>query len=53
MSFICRSIVYGHVGRNQHALDEHALEPLLREGLIIMAGPWWDIGAGHHPAVRS
>jgi acetylornithine deacetylase/succinyl-diaminopimelate desuccinylase-like protein len=43
----------GHAGSNQHAPDEHALEPLLREGLTIMAGLWWDIGAGHHPAVRS
>jgi acetylornithine deacetylase/succinyl-diaminopimelate desuccinylase-like protein len=42
----------GHAGSNQHAPDEHALEPLLREGLTIMAGLWWDIGAGHHPAVR-
>ena len=42
----------GHAGSNQHAPDEHALEPLLREGLAIMAGVWWDIGEGKHPPVR-
>jgi acetylornithine deacetylase/succinyl-diaminopimelate desuccinylase-like protein len=31
-------------GCNQHGPDEHALAPLLREGLGIMAGLWWDIG---------
>ena len=39
----------GHAGSNQHAPDEHALAPLLREGLAMMAGVWWDIGAGLHP----
>ena len=43
----------GHAGSNQHAPDEHALAPLLREGLAIMAGVWWDIGAGCHPPPRS
>ena len=43
----------GHAGSNQHAPDEHALAPLLREGLAIMAGVWWDIGAGLHPAPRG
>ncbi|MBR0679587.1 M20/M25/M40 family metallo-hydrolase [Roseomonas eburnea] len=31
-------------GCNQHGPDEHALAPLLREGLGLMAGLWWDIG---------
>ena len=26
--------------------DEHALRPILREGLAIMAGLWWDLGEG-------
>ncbi|WP_426959048.1 M20/M25/M40 family metallo-hydrolase [Muricoccus radiodurans] len=43
----------GHAGSNQHAPDEHALEPLLREGLAIMAGVWWDIGEGNHPKPRG
>lgn len=36
-------------GCNQHGPDEHALAPLLREGLGVMAGMWWDIGAGAAP----
>ncbi len=43
----------GHAGSNQHAPDEHALEPLLREGLALMAGVWWDLGAGLHPPLRN
>jgi len=43
----------GHAGSNQHAPDEHALATLLREGLAIMAGVWWDIGAGCHPPPRA
>ena len=38
-----------YAGCNQHGLDEHALAPLLREGLGLMAGIWWDIGAGAAP----
>lgn len=33
-----------YAGCSQHAPDEHALAPLLREGLGVMAGIWWDIG---------
>ncbi|WFF42138.1 M20 peptidase family dipeptidase [Salinicola endophyticus] len=29
---------------SQHAPDEHALASILREGLGIMAGLWWDLG---------
>ncbi len=36
----------GYTGSNQHAVDEHGLAPMLREGLRLMAGIWWDIGAG-------
>lgn len=35
-----------YAGCNQHGPDEHALAPLLREGLRLMAGIWWDIGEG-------
>lgn len=31
---------------SQHAPDEHALVPVLRSALAVMAGLWWDIGAG-------
>jgi acetylornithine deacetylase/succinyl-diaminopimelate desuccinylase-like protein len=39
-----------YAGCNQHGPDEHALAPLLREGLGLMAGLWWDIGEGRTPA---
>lgn len=35
-----------YAGCSQHAPNEHALAPLLREGLGVMAGIWWDIGDG-------
>jgi acetylornithine deacetylase/succinyl-diaminopimelate desuccinylase-like protein len=38
-----------YAGCNQHGPDEHALAPLLREGLGLMAGLWWDIGEGQTP----
>ncbi len=38
-----------YAGCNQHGPDEHALAPLLREGLGLMAGIWWDIGEGPAP----
>ncbi len=41
-----------YAGCNQHGPDEHALAPLLREGLGLMAGIWWDIGAGEAPQRR-
>ncbi|MGG5887454.1 M20/M25/M40 family metallo-hydrolase [Falsiroseomonas sp. HC035] len=41
-----------YAGCNQHGPDEHALAPLLREGLGLMAGIWWDIGEGRVPARR-
>lgn len=41
-----------YAGCNQHGPDEHALAPLLREGLGLMAGIWWDIGAGAAPTRR-
>jgi acetylornithine deacetylase/succinyl-diaminopimelate desuccinylase-like protein len=41
-----------YAGCNQHGPDEHALAPLLREGLGLMAGLWWDIGDGHAPGRR-
>jgi acetylornithine deacetylase/succinyl-diaminopimelate desuccinylase-like protein len=34
-----------YAGCNQHAPNEHALAPLLREGLGAMAGLFWDIGS--------
>ncbi len=34
-----------YAGCGQHGPDEHALGKLLREGLGLMAGIWWDIGS--------
>lgn len=37
-------VPHSYSGCSQHAPDEHALRPILREGLAIMAGLWWDLG---------
>ena len=36
---------FSYGGCNQHGPDEHGLGSLFREGLGLMAGLWWDIGA--------
>ncbi len=40
-------------GCGQHGPNEHGLAPLYREGLRLMAGIYWDIGAGKAPAPRG
>ena len=37
-------IPHSYPGCSQHAPNEHALRPVLREGLEMMAGLYWDIG---------
>lgn len=37
-------IPHSYAGCSQHAPDEHGLAPILRQGLGIMAGIWWDLG---------
>ncbi|WP_118135480.1 M20 family metallopeptidase [Oceanicella sp. SM1341] len=37
-------IPHSYGGCRQHGPDEHVLVPILREGLSIMAGLFWDIG---------
>lgn len=39
-------VPHSYAGCSQHAPDEHALAPVLREGLRMMAGLYWDVGAG-------
>lgn len=39
-------IPFSHGGCNQHGPDEHGLASLFRDGLGLMAGVWWDLGAG-------
>lgn len=38
-------IPHSYAGCGQHGPDEHGLGTLFREGLGLMAGIWWDIGA--------
>jgi hypothetical protein len=37
-------VSHAHRGSGQHAANEHALPQILREGLQIMAGLFWDLG---------
>jgi hypothetical protein len=37
-------IPHSYSGCSQHAPNEHALLPLMREGLAIAAGVFWDLG---------
>ena len=38
-------VPHSYAGCNQHAPNEHMLESVAREGLQVMAGLFWDIGA--------
>ncbi len=37
-------VPHSYAGCSQHARNEHVLAPLLREGLAIMTGLFWDMG---------
>ena len=37
-------VPHSYAGCSQHAPDEHLLAPIVREGLGIMTGLFWDIG---------
>jgi acetylornithine deacetylase/succinyl-diaminopimelate desuccinylase-like protein len=41
-------IPHSYAGCSQHAPDEHALAPILREGLGLMTGLFWDVGDNRH-----
>jgi acetylornithine deacetylase/succinyl-diaminopimelate desuccinylase-like protein len=41
---------HSYTGCSQHAPNEHALRPLMREGMEIMAGLFWDLGEQPWPA---
>lgn len=43
-------IPHSYSGCSQHAPNEHALLPLMREGLAIAAGVFWDLGEEPWPA---
>jgi len=42
-------VPHSYAACSQHAPNEHALLPVLREGLGMMAGLFWDIGAMRWP----
>jgi acetylornithine deacetylase/succinyl-diaminopimelate desuccinylase-like protein len=42
-------VPHSYPGCNQHAPDEHVLAPLMREGLAIMTGIFWDVGVHDVP----
>ena len=37
-------VPHSYASCSQHAPNEHVLAPLLREGLAIMTGMFWDMG---------
>jgi acetylornithine deacetylase/succinyl-diaminopimelate desuccinylase-like protein len=43
-------VPHSYAACSQHAPDEHMLAPLAREGLRMMAGLYWDVGAPGVPA---
>jgi acetylornithine deacetylase/succinyl-diaminopimelate desuccinylase-like protein len=42
-------VPHSYAGCSQHAPDEHGLAPIMREGLQIMGGLFWDLGE-HAPS---
>jgi acetylornithine deacetylase/succinyl-diaminopimelate desuccinylase-like protein len=42
-------IPHSYNGCKQHGPDEHAIPAILREGIAMMAGLWWDLGEGNTP----
>jgi len=45
-------IPHSFAGCSQHAPNEHLPSALLREGLGIMTGLYWDLGSGNTPSVQ-
>ena len=46
-------VPHSYPGCSQHAPNEHLPPELLREGLALMTGLYWDLGAGDTPARRD
>ncbi len=42
-------VPHSYAACSQHAPNEHVLAPMVREGLVIMAGMFWDLGEGNTP----
>jgi acetylornithine deacetylase/succinyl-diaminopimelate desuccinylase-like protein len=45
-------VPHSYAGCSQHAPNEHLPPELLREGLEVMTGLYWDLGAGETPATK-
>jgi acetylornithine deacetylase/succinyl-diaminopimelate desuccinylase-like protein len=43
-------VPHSYPGCSQHAPNEHLPPAILREGLAVMTGLYWDLGAGETPA---
>ena len=43
-------VPHSYAACSQHAPDEHLLAPVVREGLRLMTGLFWDLGAQGRPA---
>ena len=43
-------VPHSYAGCSQHAPDEHVLAPILREGLQMMTGLYWDLAEEGVPA---
>jgi acetylornithine deacetylase/succinyl-diaminopimelate desuccinylase-like protein len=43
-------VPHSYTACSQHAPDEHLLAPIVREGLRVMAGLFWDLGEKGAPA---
>jgi len=46
-------VPHSYAACSQHAPNEHALAPVLRQGLQIMTGLFWDLGEGDVPEWRT
>lgn len=46
-------VPHSYPGCSQHAPNEHLPPALLREGLCIMTGLYWDLGAGQTPQEKA
>jgi hypothetical protein len=44
-------VPHSYPGCSQHAPNEHLPPALLREGLTVMTGLYWDLGAGKTPSL--
>jgi acetylornithine deacetylase/succinyl-diaminopimelate desuccinylase-like protein len=46
-------VPHSYAGCSQHAPDEHVLAPILREGLRMMTGIYWDMGEAPPPLEKE